>query len=126
MSQLNIIKNVKIINNDVKFKLNSDLFENFMWNLLRDDYIFMNENDTKVCCEYIENMINIKHKQKQIEYRHWSSDEASENIKKFEIVDYFTDEDLLSYDDFFIDLEDKTNDIMIELYIDYINTLKIN
>ena len=120
MSELNIIKNVKIINNEVKFKLNMDLFENFMFNLLGDNYIFMNKNDTKICCTYIENMINIKHKKKQIEYRHFSTDEKFKNITKFEIVNYFTDDDLLSYEDFFIDLEDITNHIIIELYFDYI------
>jgi hypothetical protein len=124
MNKLNIIKNVNIINNEVKFKINTDLFENFMFNLLGDNYIFMNKNDTKICCTYIENMINIKHKKKQIEYRHWSSDESFKNIKKFEIVNYFTDDDLLSYEDFFIDLQDITNDIIIELYTDYINTKK--
>jgi len=120
MSELNIIKNVKIINNEVIFKLNSDLFETFMFNLLGDDYIVMNENDTKICCAYIENMINIKHKKKQIEYRHWTSDGKFKKNIKFEIVNYFTDNDLLSYDDFFIDLVDITNDIIIELYFDYI------
>ena len=120
MSELNIIKNVKIINNEVKFKLNIDLFENYMFNLLGDDYIFMNTNDTKICCTYIENMINNKHKKKQIEYRHFSTDEKFKNITKFEIVNYFTDDDLLSYEDFFIDLEDITNHIIIELYFDYI------
>ena len=120
MNQLNIIKNVTIINNEVKFKLNIDLFENFMFYLLGNDYIYMNENDTKICCTYIENMINIKHKKKQIEYRHWTSDGKFKKNIKFEIVNYFTDNDLLSYDDFFIDLVDITNDIIIELYFDYI------
>jgi len=117
---MNIIKNVTIINNEVKFKLNMDLFENFMFNLLGDNYIYMNENDIKICCTYIENMINIKHKKKQIEYRHFSSDKSFKNITKFEIVNYFTDDDLSSYEDFFIDLEDITNDIISELYFDYI------
>ena len=117
---MNIIKNVTIINNEVKFKLNMDLFENFMFNLLGDNYIYMNESDIKKCCTYIENMINIKYKKKQIEYRHFSSDKSFKNITKFEIVNYFTDDDLSSYEDFFIDLEDITNDIIIELYFDYI------
>tara|TARA_B110000967_G_C18723802_1_gene479023 strand:+ start:479 stop:847 length:369 start_codon:yes stop_codon:yes gene_type:complete len=117
---MNIIKNVTIINNEVKFKLNMDLFENFMFNLLGDNYIYMNESDIKKCGTYIENMINIKHKKKQIEYRHFSSDKSFKNITKFEIVNYFTDDDLSSYEDFFIDLEDITNDIISELYFDYI------
>jgi len=115
---MNIIKNVTTINNEVKFTLNIDLFGNLMFNLLSNDYIFMDEKDTRICCTYIENMINIKHKEKKIEYRHWSDN--NKNITKYEIVNYFTDDDLASYDDFFIDLEDITYNIISELYYDYI------
>ena len=125
---MNIIKNVKI-GPDVKFEIDSiSLFRFIEENLLQKDYeletfifnyIFSNEKEEKLCCEYIENILNIKHKKKQIEYRHWSDN--NNNITKFEIVDYFTDDDLLSYEDFFIDLADRTYDIISELYYDYIN-----
>ncbi len=128
MNKMNIIKNIKI-EEDVTFEIDSvSLFKFVEENLLHNsselelfifNYISTNEKDAKLCCTYIENMINKKHKNKEIEYRTWTP--GYKNITTNELVNYFTDDDIASYPDFFIDLEDRTYDIISELYYEYIN-----
>ena len=131
---MNIIKNVKL-DEHVTFEIDSSsLFKFVEENLLQNSseleyfifkYISTNEKDTKLCCTYIENMINKKHKNKEIEYRTWTKTGRYKNITTNELVNYFTDDDIASDPDFFIDLDDITYEIISELYYDYINIYDI-
>ena len=77
------------------------------------------------CQAYIEMMLNKKHKDKEIEYREFTTHSGKKTgppyITKYDLVNYFTDEDIDSYPDFFIDLENITESIIWKLYCEYID-----
>ena len=129
---MNIIKNIGL-DDSIKFEIDSyALFSFVEENLLHNsselelfifNYISTNEKQTELLCTCIENMITDKYKKKEIEYR--AIINRYKKIQKIELVNYFTDDDIASDPDFFIDMYDKTYEIISELYYDYINIYDI-
>tara|TARA_B110001469_G_C9637827_1_gene320115 strand:+ start:1888 stop:2391 length:504 start_codon:yes stop_codon:yes gene_type:complete len=87
--------------------------------------MYDSETHLDQCQAYIEMMLNKKHKDKEIEYREFTTHSGKKTgppyITKYDLVNYFTDEDIDSYPDFFIDLEHITESIIWKLYCDYID-----
>ena len=129
---MNIIKNIGL-DDSIKFEIDSCALFSFVEdNLLHNsselelfifNYISTNEKQTELLCTYIENIITDKYKKKEIEYR--AIINRYKKIQKIELVNYFTDDDIASDPDFFIDLSDRTYDIISDLYYDYINIYDI-
>jgi hypothetical protein len=129
---MNIIKNIGL-DDSIKFEIDSCALFSFVEdNLLHNsselelfifNYISTNEKQTELLCTYIENIITDKYKKKEIEYR--AKLNPYKKIQQIELVNYFTDDDIASDPDFFIDLSDRTYDIISDLYYDYINIYDI-
>ena len=88
------------------------------------DSILSNKEKADMCFSYIETALNNKHTNKEIGYRTLPSF-SQWGRETHEIINYFIYEDKDSCPDYFIDSPDITEDIIWELYCEYINTLGI-